>query len=134
MMPGLFSSTTIPVLEQLANFAQQRHQILASNVANVDVPGYRTRDLSMDQFQTQLKQAIEQQNSPGASPASANENLKPFDNVKKSLQTIVYHDENNVGLEQQVAELAKNQLTHNLALTILTSQFRLLEAAISEKV
>jgi flagellar basal body rod protein FlgB len=38
-----------------------------------------------------------------------------------------------VGIEQQVAEMAKNQTRHNLALAILGSQFRLLQAAISER-
>ncbi len=40
-------------------FAQRRHAILAGNVANMSTPGYKTRDLSVDDFQTNLKKAIE---------------------------------------------------------------------------
>jgi flagellar basal-body rod protein FlgB len=46
----------------------------------------------------------------------------------------LYHDESSGNLETQVAAISKNQLQHNLALSIMTSQFRLLQAAISEKV
>jgi flagellar basal body rod protein FlgB len=37
-------------------------------------------------------------------------------------------------MEQQIAELSKNQMQHNLAVNLLASQFRLLQAAISERV
>ena len=48
-------------------------------------------------------------------------------------QTILRHDDGKVSLEQQVAELTKNQMQYNTALAILTQQFRLLQAAISER-
>ena len=37
-------------------------------------------------------------------------------------------------MEQQAAEVAKNQYLHNLTVSIMTNQFRLLQAAISERV
>ena len=36
-------------------------------------------------------------------------------------------------MEFQVTEMVKNQLQHNTALTIMNSQFRLLQAVISER-
>ena len=49
------------------------------------------------------------------------------------MNNILYHDDSNVGLEQQVAAITKNHMQHNLALTILNSQFRLLQTAVSER-
>ena len=40
-------------------FAQARHQVLAGNIANLDTPGYRVRDLSVENFQQRLKEVIE---------------------------------------------------------------------------
>ena len=40
----------------------------------------------------------------------------------------------NVDMESQVTEMVKNQIQHNMAMAILTDQFRLLQTAISEKV
>jgi flagellar basal-body rod protein FlgB len=136
MLDALFNQTPIPALEQFANFAQTRHSILASNVANFDVPGYRTRDLSVEQFQSQLKEAITARDNwslGNPSPAQTGYG-DPFAEVKQSLTSIVHHDETNVGLEQQIAEITKNQLQHNLAMVIMANQFRLLQAAISERV
>ena len=58
----------------------------------------------------------------------------PFVPVKESLNSILRHDDANVSMEQQIAELSKNQIEHDMAVSLLSSQFRLLQAAISERV
>lgn len=55
MLPSMLNNTTLPVLEQAVSFAQARHGVLAGNIANIDTPGYKTRDLSPDLFQESLK-------------------------------------------------------------------------------
>jgi len=137
MKPAMFNGTTIPVLEQVVNFAQARHGVLAGNIANVDVPGYKTQDLSQDLFQERLKDAVDQRNTPGGtrSPGDLTGNgYDEFNQAKDSFRSVLYHDQSDVGIEKQVTEMAKNQAMHNLALTIMTSQFRLLQTAISERV
>ena len=141
MLPGLFDSTSIPVLGEVLNFAQARHGVLAGNIANVNTPSYRTRDLSETAFQEKLKQAIDQsrratttvpaERSPGLWQSQP---VDPIHNVRATLENILYHDDTNIDLEKQVAEIAKNQLLHNFALTVMTDQFKLLETAISERV
>src|SRR5487761_160720 len=122
MLSNLFKSTTIPVLEQVVNFAQMRHQVLAGNIANLDTPGYRTRDLSSDKFQADLRQAIDSRDERQAAAfAPQADELNPFAPVKAGLEGILRHDDDNVGLEQQLMEMAKNQMQHNLAMTILNN-------------
>ena len=154
---AMFSSSTIPVLEQVVNFAQSRHEVLAGNLANIDTPGYRVRDLSPEKFEASLKEAIRQRDrepvtAPGGAPYSASrysesryggsiygesKHSQPLGDrlaeVSEQASGIVYHDESNVSVEKQIAEISKNQSRHNLALAIMTSQFRLLQAAISER-
>lgn len=163
MLSDLFASTNIPVLGEVLNFTQARQGVLAGNIANVNTPGYRTRDLSPAAFEEQLKAAIDESrsrrlarretlppglSSPGlaspglASPGRASSGLvpgsddpsDPIRQVSASLENILYHDDTNIDLEKQVAEISKNQLLHNFALTVMTDQFRLLESAISERV
>ena len=137
MLSTVFDSTSIPVLGEVLNFAQARHGVLAGNIANVNTPGYRTRDLSQTAFQESLKEAIDlsrtrsQPLSPGLSQSQTGD---PLRNVRSSLENILYHDDTNLDLEKQVAEINKNQLLHNFALTVMTEQFALLESAISERV
>jgi flagellar basal-body rod protein FlgB len=136
MLSGLFDSTNIPVLGEVLNFAQARHGVLAGNIANVNTPGYRTRDLSEGAFQQRLKDAISQARSgqPLSPGLASSQEGDPIRGVRASLENILYHDDTNIDLEKQVAEISKNQLLHNFALTVLTDQFALLESAISERV
>jgi flagellar basal-body rod protein FlgB len=132
----IFQHTTVPVLEQVVNFAQQRHGVLAGNVANIDTPGYRTRDLSPQLFEQQLQQAIEARNNKTSTShySSSSRSVDTLKQVGENLQGMLRHDETDVSIESQVTELAKNQSKHNLAIGIMSSQFRLLQAAITERV
>jgi flagellar basal-body rod protein FlgB len=135
---SLFSQSSIPALEQLVEFGQARHTVLAGNIANLDTPGYKVRDLPPEAFQARLREALTRRDmaeawpAPPALPGGA-EHDEPLAAVTSELHGIVRHDEGNVGLEYQVNEMAKNQIQHNLAMTILASQYRLLQAAISER-
>ncbi|OHB77401.1 MAG: flagellar basal-body rod protein FlgB [Planctomycetes bacterium RBG_16_64_10] len=129
----MFASTTIPILEQVVQFTQARHGVLAGNLANLDTPGYRVRDLSPERFEARLRQAVEETRQPTSfSPGDLD--FDRFRDVRDSIKSILYHDLSDVSLEQQIMEISKNQMQHNLALAIMTSQFRLLQAAISEQV
>jgi len=136
MLPNLFASTSIPALGEVLNFAQARHTVLAGNVANVNTPGYRLRDLNEAEFQQRLKEAMTQTNAYDARSTSlaAADPGDPMRDVRQSLENLVYHDDTNIDLEKQVSEMTKNNLLHNFALTVMTDQFRLLETAISERV
>lgn len=138
MLPGLLASTNIPVLQQVVNFAQARHGVLAGNIANINTPGYRTRDLSVEVFENRLKEAIAQSRRSSSQPMSAGDlptdSQDPIRNVSQSLTNLLYHDDTNIDLEQQVTEINKNQFLHGLALSVMTNQMQLLQTAISERV
>src|SRR5262245_33778306 len=130
MLSSMFQSSTIPVLEQVLKFTEARHGVLAGNIANVDTPGYKTRDLSPELFQERLKEAIETQHNPtqphdSQSTYDTSRPDKPMDAFKKveaSLKGILRHDEVDVSMEEQVNEIVKNQQEHNLAVNIMAAQ------------
>jgi len=136
MINGLFQHTSIPVLQEVVAFTQARQRVLAGNVANIHVPGYRTRDLSVDSFQEALRKQIaagraEDFTSPGHPVSPRKEALQK---VKDSMNNIVYHDGTNLDIERLAVESSKNQYMHNLAVSIMTSQFQLMHTAINERV
>jgi len=139
MLQGMFQSNLVPVLEEVAKFAQARHAVLAGNLANLDTPGYRVRDLSLEDFQGRLREAIEQRRGPPPFQSPGHVHEEPAEarylaQVAENAKTILYHDGSNVSLEQQVTAMARNQMQHNLALAIISHQFRQLQAAVSERV
>ncbi len=80
-MIDLFRSTTIPALQQTLAFTEKRHELLASNIANMDTPDYRARDLSVSKFQTALAEQIEDAKNPSpgnSSPSLYSPGHSPF--------------------------------------------------------
>ncbi len=135
---ALFDGTTVPVLEQVVYFDEARQALLAGNIANFDTPMYQARDMDVGAFKEKLAEAISRRHRPpghfgpeyplqngGKSAVGAD---WPWDNP------ILYHDLNNVGMEFQVTEMAKNSMEFNTALTIMRHQMMLLQTAISERV
>ena len=136
MIGRLFENSSLPVLQEVVGFTQARHGVLAGNIANVHTPGYRSRDLSVESFQEALKKAIAAEelgdvSSPGH-PITPRESAQS--EVKQAMTNILYHDDTNIDIEQQVVEISKNQFMHNLAVTLMTNQFQLLQTAINERV
>lgn len=137
MFDSWLSNSTLPALEQTAVFAQKRHQLLAGNLANLDTPDYRTRDLSLTEFQSQLKAATNPSQSTattyvpgkGHQPITQQQALEKARDVSKQ---ILYHDGSDVSLEEQVTEISKNQSMHNTAIALMRSQFQTLQVAIRE--
>jgi flagellar basal-body rod protein FlgB len=58
MLQPLLSQSTTPLLRQVARFAERRQDVLAGNVANIDTPGYRMRELPVQEFQHALQRAV----------------------------------------------------------------------------
>jgi flagellar basal-body rod protein FlgB len=137
----LLNTSTLPVLQEVVAFTEARHGVLAGNVANLDTPGYRTRDLSVDTFQQRLRELVaasKPTQTAASEVASPGILQKPPDaelrQVRDSMKAILYHDQSDKSLEKQVLEISKNQFMHNLAITIMSSQFRMLQTAVSERV
>ena len=137
MFDSWLSNSSLPALEQTAVFSQKRHQLLAGNLANLDTPDYKTRDLSLTEFQTQLKAITNPSKSnttiyvpgKGQQPITQQQALEKARDVSKQ---ILYHDGGDVSLEEQVTEISKNQIMHNTAIALMRSQFQTLQVAIRE--
>src|SRR6185295_7727889 len=101
MLSQLFANSSITAAEEATYFAQARHNVLAGNIANLDVPGYKVRDLSVETFQKRLGEALSSraQQTESASPGLT---MHPGDgelrHVRDSLKDILYHDGTNVSL------------------------------------
>jgi flagellar basal-body rod protein FlgB len=149
MFPSLFANSSLQSLEKTVEFTDRRHAILAGNMANMDTPDYKTRDLSLDGFQESLKNAIESKSrakadsSPGLQfdvLQGVEEDGQPLSEeqatqqVFDSMRQVVYHDGSDDSIEMQVSQIAKNQSLHSMAVALMRSQFQTLKMAISESI
>src|SRR5687768_7353359 len=127
----LLNQGNAPLLEQTLRFTAARHRLIAENVVNVDTPGYRQRDLSVEKFEAMLRDRVEDRRD---NPLGATS----FDDIRAEIEHpqrgILFHDGNNRSMEQLMTDQAKNALLHNVAIELLRKQFGALEAALKERV
>ena len=128
-------------------FGERRHEVLAGNIANINTPSYRMRDLPVDAFREALKRAVEQQRESVAQSSSSSaagpivqtpvEDFFPgwlFEAVQAPAKNITFQDANNRSIETQLMELTKNSMMQNFVIELMRTQFSMLQNAISERV
>ena len=59
MLQPSFESRSMPLLKQVARFAERRHDAFVTNIAHIDTPGYKSRDLPETAFQQALSKAVQ---------------------------------------------------------------------------
>uniref|UniRef100_A0A7C4LKS4 Flagellar basal body rod protein N-terminal domain-containing protein n=1 Tax=Schlesneria paludicola TaxID=360056 RepID=A0A7C4LKS4_9PLAN len=156
MLSPLLDQTPLPLLKQVARFTERRQEVLAGNVANIDTPGYRMRDLPVAEFRQALARAIAQLPPPAdsasryyltgelppASPAGLRappslEELFPETlfqaHTPREQPGITFQDANNRSLEQQFLQMTRNTLWQNFAVELLRRQFDQLQMVITER-
>jgi flagellar basal-body rod protein FlgB len=127
----LLNSGSAPALEATLQFTSARQRLLAENIVNVDTPGYRQKDLSLDEFQSMVRDELETRQKSG--PMAAD-----FTDIRQAVEHpqsgILFHDGNNRSMEQLMTAQAKNALMHNVAVELLRKQFETMEMALKGQV
>ena len=119
-------------LERVLDLSAFRHQVIATNLANVDTPGYRTRDVR--EFAGEIEQAMagEEPSLVGQSltgPSFATQSFTPVAHEIRGL--LERPDGNNVSVERESLLLAQNQLRFQVAVQFLKAEFHRLSSAIN---
>src|SRR5436309_15092653 len=100
-------------LEHYMDLLGKRQQLAAANIANVDTPGYKTKDID---FQFEFMSLMQ-----GWTP-----------NVIEAPGLVVKNDGNNVSMERESRLLAENALRFNLATSLLRGRIHSVRTAIQE--
>jgi len=108
MLDGLASH-----IERYMDLVSARQKLVASNIANADTPGYKTRDID---FQSEFQSAID--HAPPTVVEVAGLKIK--------------NDGNNVSMDRETRLLAENALRFNIATELMRSEIQTMHEAIHE--
>jgi flagellar basal-body rod protein FlgB len=98
-------------LGRFLSYLSERQEVISSNIANADTPGYRTRDVD-GEFSTAFAEAR--------------------DSVVEVPGLVTRNDGNNVSMDREARMLAENTVRFNLAAQLLRGQLKNIRAAIEE--
>jgi flagellar basal-body rod protein FlgB len=121
MIDSLFSSTNYQASKQLLDAAVLKHEALASNIANVETPGYKRVDLPKD-FNAQMAESIRRGNlgmAPGAKI------------VQDPSAVTQRKDGNNVQIEKELLAMSQNGAEYETLTEFVSGSLKQLRLAIT---
>jgi flagellar basal-body rod protein FlgB len=121
-MNALFGKT-IDLLSDLIGARSQRHEILASNVSNIDTPGYEPKDVDFQNLLGSMQ-------GKGIRMARTNGKHFPASTAGGNLEIVKTGD--RVDMDREMVSIAENHLMHNSAIEMLARKFRGLQNVLRE--
>jgi flagellar basal-body rod protein FlgB len=123
MIDALFNQSNYVATKKMLDATALRHEAIASNLANLETPGYKRIDVAPD-FGTELQRAI------GTDNAAAIAQIQPSVAVDTNA-VAANRDGNTVQLETELMQLSQNTLAHTLETQLVTNQLMRLRLAIT---
>ncbi len=133
-MKSMFNSQ-IDLISKVMDMQLQRQNVIASNLANIETPNYKPREL---EFEEELQKALGfdmrgtvATTTPGHMPATFSaETFSP--EWFKQFKPRQIHGEDRVNLDKEMAKHAKNQLHYTALTQIQTKNFEGLATLIQD--
>lgn len=113
----------INVLDKAADAAWLRNEVISNNIANADTPGYKRQDVN---FEAQLEKALGRSDKEHMDQRVAALRSRELEATTHSdFSEYDYRlDENNVDIQVENVNLAKNQLKYNGLMTGIRMEFQ----------
>jgi flagellar basal-body rod protein FlgB len=112
------TSPMLQVLQGYLKVTSDRQELVAANMANVDTPGYHTKDIN---FRSAMQQVMDRGEGPHLEPASMDVSNLPE-----------RPDGNNVNIDRESMMLSETQLQYQMGVQLIKEQFHELLTAIKE--
>jgi flagellar basal-body rod protein FlgB len=114
------SGNIVDLLEAGMKAERLRQKTIASNIANIETPGYRRLDVKFEEL---LAKAVK---SPGSGAIDEIEA-----EIYEPLNTAVRSNGNDVDMEAEVGNLVKNSLRYTAYVRLMQNRFTQIERAIN---
>lgn len=122
-------SNTITALEKGLNYSALKQKVISNNIANVDTPNYKAKDVS-------FKHVFDQEKTKVIGAYRTNVRHIPFQSSPSNLPIVVQknvqynHNGNSVDLDKEMSSLATNQIYYNALIERISGKFNSLETVI----
>ncbi len=136
----MFDSSNLMItnylLEKGLDVESLRRKVISDNIANVDVPYFKRSEVN---FESQLKRALmDSEEASSRLPAILTSNRHipfhvPVDvktvepRINLDYNTTMRNDGNNVDIEKEMVDAAKNLMRYNAFVTSMNHNFRMLK-------
>ena len=116
-MSNLIDNGQVTLLGKFLDLNAHRQGLVSANIANIDTPGYRTKDID---FRAELQRAAQGIDS------SFGPTLHDVSGLTEK------PDGNNVSIDRESMLLSETQLQFHLGVSLMKSQFKAISMAIND--
>lgn len=139
---SLFNDTKIPILSNALDAYTLRHKVISANIANIGTPGYRAKAVDFentlnDQLaktsvngRTTNAKHIELSSGGNGSASPVIVNAEPDHFSEEEMRSGI----NDVDIDTEMAEMAKNQIRFKYVSKLLGESFRGIQKSIRGQV
>lgn len=131
----LFSDRTPKFLKKNLDFYLMRNSLIASNIANIDTPGYKASDIKFDDLLKKVVGTGNQLKMKATNDNHITSDIKQIDKIKPKIVTEsdpARPDGNNVKIEKEMLKLVETQLMYNSIVQAMTKKGGILRYAVEE--
>jgi len=115
----------ISTLETYLRLTESREKAVSANMANIDTPGYQTRDIDFENEMTKAMNDPLRQSADGVVSAQ-------FNPVAREVPGLMERpDGNNVSLDREGLLMSETQLQYQIGIQLIKHQFHQIMSAIS---
>ena len=134
MKTGIFEQSHLTALKRAVDVYARRHRVTASNISNVETPGYQAQRLKFEELlQGADARLTGVRTHPGHLPIGGGglETTAP-----RTVETDSDYDNgvNNVDIDTEMTTLATNDLSYRMATRLLSMRYSVLRGAIKGRV
>lgn len=131
----ILGDATLDLMGKYMTRLSKRQQIVASNVANIDTPGYTTKDIS---FHATMDELLSQDALPLKATRNEHQGMgewsfAPLEPEVYEVQGLpVRADRNNVDIDREMLKLGETSFGFSMMSELLRAKFRTIATSINE--
>jgi flagellar basal-body rod protein FlgB len=122
---------TTKILSRVMDFRSANQEVISENLANIDTPGYKPKELRFDQ---ELKRAAEKDQiqlkttKPGHLSHQIENNIESF--PIQEVGSSGKGESNELNLDMEMAKMMRNNLLYDASAKLIAKKFKSLRSAI----
>ncbi|MGM8211760.1 flagellar basal body rod protein FlgB [Virgibacillus sp. W0430] len=121
---------TFRTLEHSLQYSATKNEVISNNIANIDTPNYKAKNIL---FKSMLDDSISalsaKQSHSKHIPFNSKTDYSPF-RIVSNRTTSFNHNGNNVDIDKEMSDLAKNQIYYQSLIDRLNGKFGSLQTVI----
>ncbi|MCL2670057.1 MAG: flagellar basal body rod protein FlgB [Syntrophaceae bacterium] len=123
MMEKFLFDKNFTLLSDMLDYRTKRHQLITSNIANLDTPGFRPSDLVFERELDKQRRKLRLTETHPKHMQPKGRGDIPYELVTST---------EGVKLDHEMANLAENNMLHNTSIEMLVRKFQGLDTVLKE--